>query len=245
MEVVAKHEASAMMNLRHGNEPKDATRGEMLKVMTRQYSRGDLMKDVTHVLPEAATASVVTAERPNTAPDLETFEPLVPPISSVSMSTKMPDIERPTTSPELFSASVISSSVTSLFSGSRKKAREVKTIYGTQDLWVDSEDMMVKHNGVKAFSEDSVLAAVRDRLIDTDALMRLRLIKQDSVKVKAYDRSVEKMMLKNCSKSTNVKINSDHTVKAPEVMFGAQKVHLLMLPCLYKHSYCGHTYKNN
>jgi hypothetical protein len=47
---------------------------------------------------------------------------------------------------------------------------------------------------------------------------------KDSIKVKAYDRAVEKLMLKNCKQSTTVKVASAKTVKQPEIMFGTQKV---------------------
>jgi hypothetical protein len=87
--------------------------------------------------------------------------------------------------------------------------------------------MMESDNGVKAFSEKSVINSMNSGLIDNEGRLRLRSIKADAVKVKAYDRAVEKLMLKNCKQSTSVKVSVGQMVKPTEIMFGTQKVRTL------------------
>ena len=114
-------------------------------------------------------------------------------------------------------------------------AQHAKGIYGTKELWVNSESMMDKQCGLTAFSEKSVMKSMGDGLIDHEGHMCLRQVKKDAVKVKAYDRAVEKLMLKNCRQSTSVRIAAATAVKPPEIMFGAQKVcHLNFIIIFYR-----------
>ena len=111
----------------------------------------------------------------------------------------------------------------------RKKSTGLDSVYGSDETWVDASHIMENHQGLKAFTEKSVVDSLKSGLIDHEGHMCLRKITGDRVKVEAYDRSVDKILLKNIKQSTTVKVGSMNTVKRPEILFGQQKVQLNFL----------------
>eukprot|EP01038_Epipyxis_sp_PR26KG_P009407 gene9407-12668_t len=74
-----------------------------------------------------------------------------------------------------------------------------------------------------AFSESSLNSALKEGLMDPDAIRMLRRLAYDADKVEVYERSQPIMLLRNPSMSVHVELPNIENIRKAEINFGQQK----------------------